>query len=170
MTVEGVTVSLRSSFDIHSLWPLPLTQLHFVSLVVQDRFDLTLSHYEQVRLPSFLTYLTPATYLRSPFLFPIRLRQVCTSLSGHPPVLSVIECATMQAALPRCKEMMKVRLPSLLAPCPFPSARSLTQLLLYPQTGGVRGPLRCSGVPSSLGVLLRQDPNAVHSNGIEPVR
>jgi hypothetical protein len=48
---------------------------------VTDRFDLTLSHYEQV----------------------------CTSLSGHPPVLSVLECATMQEALPRCKQMMKVR-------------------------------------------------------------
>ncbi|KAL7412773.1 Alpha/Beta hydrolase protein [Mrakia frigida] len=46
---------------------------------VTDRFDLTLSHY----------------------------KQVCTSLSGLPPVLSVLDCATMQESLPRCEAMMK---------------------------------------------------------------
>ncbi|CED82580.1 Serine carboxypeptidases (lysosomal cathepsin A) [Phaffia rhodozyma] len=46
---------------------------------VTDRFDLTLTHYNMT----------------------------CTSLSGLSPVLSVSECAQMQATLPRCKEMMK---------------------------------------------------------------
>lgn len=120
LLISPFSALIPSSRGYRSFPSLPLSPLSFLALqkfifpsshLKQDRFDLTLSHYKQVR--SNLSFPFPFPFRFSfppPVLTPLRFLhpQVCTSLSGLPPVLSVLECATMQESLPRCEEMMKV--------------------------------------------------------------